>query len=955
MLFEEKYKSLNKEQKLAVDTIEGPVMVIAGPGTGKTSILTLRIANILQKTDTPASGILALTFTEQGQKEMQKRVRDLIGAKADEVGIYTYHGFASSVIKEFPEHFPHIAKSEQITEIERDEILRGILKNIKFRKLRPLGDPDFYIYPIIEAVSNSKRESWTPEIVKQFATDEIEKIKNDEESISSRGKSKGELKADAKERIEKCEKTILFAEVYAEYEKKKSELKKIDYDDLIFELTNGFKNNELLLRLIQEKYLYILVDEHQDTNDTQNELIKVIADFFDTPNLFVVGDEKQGIFRFQGASVENFLKFQKLWGDMKIIPLKSNYRSHQSILDASFSMIGNNYSEDEHKDLRIKLSSENGLESKPIDLVYAGNDEAHDKYIVDELKSLQKTEPNSEIAIIVKRNRDVEKVLSLLDKNGLKASADRGVDIFTNPIGILIFSLFEALSDDSKTESLAKTIVAGLWNLPFQTSVKLIKEIRSGKFENIEKEVPGYLWLCGQSHNLSALEFVIQAMNKSGLINIIIKSPVYTEVWRGIYSLLKDISVQKNISDFKTLINEILAYKLSSENKSLKISIGSGNEKIRVMTAHGSKGLEFDYVFLPYAVKESWMTKRNTTYFVLPREKESGDEEKDYRRLFYVALTRAKKHVSILVPLAEGLNRELTPIPFIEELDKEHISRIDLPKIHEEHNSTFEKKNENSEILDLAKKTLTEFGLSPTALNHFIECPSKFIYKSILKLPEPPSGSSEKGNAMHFAMQNVWALTNKSEENITNTICDSIKTFMQNSLLIKHDKESIVEELLYDAPKIAWGLKSHFETEGKVFSENKVESSYKKILLNGKLDAMIDRESETLVFDYKTSKSMSLAKVKGETKDGDGNYFRQLTFYKLLLADRYKKNIETSLIFLKPEKNGEIKTLNVLVEKNDIDDLKSQIDSLIDSVWSGKILTDICEDKNCEFCGLKNL
>ncbi len=255
----------------------------------------------------------------------------------------------------------------------------------------------------------------------------------------------------------------------------------------------------------------------------------------------------------------------------------------------------------------------------------------------------------------------------------------------------------------------------------------------------------------------------------------------------------------------------------------------------------------------------------------------------------------------------------------------------------------------------MAKKTLTEFGLSPTALNHFIECPSKFIYKSILKLPEPPSASSEKGNAMHFAMQNVWALENKSIENITNTICDSIKSFMQNSLLPIHEKQSIVEELLNDAPKIASGLKSHFDLEGKVFTEHKVESSYKKILLNGKLDVMIDLENETLVFDYKTSKSMSLAKIKGETKDGDGNYFRQLVFYKLLLSDKYKKSIETSLIFLKPEKDGEIKTLNILVEKTDIDDLKSQIDLLIDSVWSGKIITDICEDKSCEYCGLKSL
>lgn len=398
-IFEQKYKSLNPRQREAVDTIEGPVMVIAGPGTGKTTILTLRIANILKQTDTPASGILALTFTEAGVKAMRMKLREIIGARADEVRIHTFHGFAASIIAEFYDHFPHLSRSKQITDIEAEVMIREILTAKKFAPLRPLGDPDLYLGTIIRTISDAKKEAWTPDIVRQFAKDEIEVVKNDEDSLSTRGPTKGKLKAEALKRIEKCEETILFADVYEEYEmRKKGESasakatggqgRKLDFDDLIIELLTALRSDELLLRLLQEKFLYLLVDEHQDTNDSQNLLIRLIADFFENPNVFIVGDEKQAIYRFQGASVENFLKFQNIWKEMKLIPLSENYRSHQSILDASFGMIENNYEGDEHQSLRTRLVAGGKEKQQPIDIVSAGNTEATEKYLMGEIQKI---------------------------------------------------------------------------------------------------------------------------------------------------------------------------------------------------------------------------------------------------------------------------------------------------------------------------------------------------------------------------------------------------------------------------------------------------------------------------------------------------------------------------------------------------------------------------------------
>ncbi|MDD5068209.1 MAG: ATP-dependent helicase [Candidatus Pacebacteria bacterium] len=391
--FNELYKNLNSKQKEAVDTIDGPVMVIAGPGTGKTQILAIRIAKILLSGNgTSPDGILCLTFTEAGAKEMKRRLREIIGSDAEKVRVHTYHGFAGSVIAEFPDHFPHLSRTKQITDIESETLVRTILRDKKFAKLRPAGEPDFYVGKILGAIRDSKKEAWTPEIVRTFAKEEIERVKRDESSLSTRGPTKGQLKGDALKRIEKCERTIIFADAYLAYEEKKRADRKMDFDDLIIELLTALRTDKLLLQMLQEKFLYILVDEHQDTNDSQNMLIRAIADFFDNPNLFVVGDEKQAIFRFQGASVENFLRFQNLWKGMKVISLTGNYRSHQSILDASFAMIENNYADGEHKNLRVKLkaAAPEGAAAKPVEIVMAGNVEAGDKYLVEQIVDILK-------------------------------------------------------------------------------------------------------------------------------------------------------------------------------------------------------------------------------------------------------------------------------------------------------------------------------------------------------------------------------------------------------------------------------------------------------------------------------------------------------------------------------------------------------------------------------------
>lgn len=978
--FELQYKRLNKAQKDAVDTIEGPVMVIAGPGTGKTTILTLRIANILKQTDTPAHGILAITYTDAGVKAMRSKLHKVIGNRAHEVAIHTFHSFAAAMIAEYPDHFLHLDGLKHMADVEQESIIRSIIEAPEFADIHPLGKPDAYVSAIIHSIDTSKREALTPDMVREHAQKQIQFIKNDESSISTRGATKGQLKADALEQIAKCERTILFADVYRLYEEKKKELKRMDFNDLIIELLVALRNDEILLRLIQERFLYLLVDEHQDTNDAQNFIIALIAEFFETPNIFIVGDEKQAIYRFQGASVENFLLLQKRWPTMKLISLDMNYRSHQHILDAGFSMIENNYEGDEHKELRVELKSgafdlnkKMKEQLRPLDVFTGENVAAIESRLVKELKEISENEPQATVAIITRRNRDLERVIRLLESAHVPVSSERSVDIFHHPIGATFFDILEYLNDPSHVDALGRTLVAGLWGISFEQVAVLIKELRSGQVEGLEKKIPALLHLQRKMLNDGALAYIIETAEMSGFTELVAYDPAYVHVWRGIVTLAESLAREAHTQNPRELVSSLLAYRLSAELKTVKVSVGAPDLPIQAMTAHGSKGLEFDYVFIPYATEESWIGRARGASFVLPQKKVADHDIRDTRRLFYVAITRARKHATILTALEESDGKGLTPLRFINELSEKTVKMQVLPRLGTEETSltvsSVSKNQYTEKILNLTKKVLLDTGLSVTALNHFLDCPSKFIYESILKLPQAPSSASEKGTAMHEAMDHVWKIDNahgRSASAIEEVIKKSVEDYFKTSFLATNEKNIVTKELFADAPVVAKALESHFSVSASVATERWVKTVFNglygatsiTIPIHGKLDAIVEIGNDVNVFDYKTKQGMSEAEIKGETKNSNGDYFRQLTFYKLLLQDdpRWKfKKIIPALVFISPDKKGRCPIVTLPIVDTDVEKVKKDIQGLLDSVWSGTIITAHCGDNACYWCGLKSV
>jgi DNA helicase II / ATP-dependent DNA helicase PcrA len=973
--FQTAYKRLNTAQKKAVDEIEGPVMVIAGPGTGKTTILTLRIANILKRTDTPAHGILAITYTDAGVRAMRAKLHGIIGNEAHNIAIHTFHSFASMIISEYPDHFVHLRDTKQMTDVEQETLIRVIISDPKFADLRPLGKPDAYLSNILRSIDESKREAVTPAMVRDFAQTEIERIKADPEAISSRGATKGQLKAEAKEEIAKAERTILFADVYELYESKKKEAKKMDFNDLIIELLLALRNDELLLRLVQERFLYIHVDEHQDTNDAQNFIIGLIAEFFETPNVFIVGDEKQAIYRFQGASVENFLLLQKKWPSMKVISLDMNYRSHQGILDATWDMIEHNYEGDEHKNLRVKLASGSDDEAKPIEIVTAENSAAAEIHLVNELKKLKADEPNATTAIIVRRNRDLDRIIRLLETHGIRVSSERSVDVFNHPIGTLFFDLMEYIADPSRVDALGKTIAAGMWNVTFEQSTELIKNLRSGRLQDTSSVIPALRKIQSLMMSDGAVGAVIHAAEESGFVKLVSTEPTYMHVWRAIVALSESIARDGGVRQPLELIKQLLAYRLSAEQRPVKVTVGTPDLPLQAMTAHGSKGLEFDYVFIPYATEEAWMGRNRGSSFTLPKKKASSHDVQDVRRLFYVALTRARRHVTVMVPLEESDGSQYSPLRFLTEISEKNLSQSLLPRMGIE--AVVERRGTpysalRTKLSDVAKRVLIDKGLSVTALNHFIECPSKFLYQSILKLPQAPAAAAEKGSAMHLALSRVWALENRTDPSSFNAdlieagLIQGINEFLEDSLLPSIEKESVKKELLANAPDVAKSLVAHFSMKGGIKTESWVKQEFagefegKPVLIpiHGKLDAILDTGHDVFVYDYKTRQAMSENAIKGLTKNSDGGYFRQLIFYKLLLSgDPFMRSrvIQPALVFVTPDDKGRCATVSLPITDEDMNRVRGEIQQLIESVWTGKVADGHCKERNCEWCGLLNV
>jgi len=959
-VFLERYHKLNEQQRLAVDTIYGPVMVIAGPGTGKTEILSMRIANLLRsEAQVKPYEILCLTYTEEGSVAMRKRLLQIIGEDAHRVNIYTFHGFCNSIIQTNAAYFG-LRELQPVSDLERTEILHGVLEDLEEGNvLRKLKGQIFYDARNLHALFElMKAEGWTVEAVEGAVNAYLASLPEREEYIykkNGKGYQKGDLKqSKIDEETRKMQRTLAAARLFPDYQRRMAAAGRYDFSDMILWVLEAFKANEDFLRNYQERFQFVLVDEFQDTSGSQSELLALLMDFWDSPNLFIVGDDDQSIFEFQGARLQNIIdvynRYHSEEPDMgiRVIVLKDNYRSSQPILDKSVKLINHNQQRLIAKLQHLQLDKNivaaherfrNGEHVGP--LVKAYYNVLHEEAdIVLQIEELQRKGVDlKDVAVLYSQHKQASNIISLLERKGIPYWVKRPVNILELPMIQHILDIFRYIEAEQRKSFSGEDYLFQLMHVPFFgiapsdiATISLQMQQKEAKYKNFRLMLVDGLELAAldlttvkELHRLgTAIESWLHTA-KSLTIPMLLEKIVYdagilayfikgnNQVWdmqvlNTFFSfVVEECSRQPRltITGFLKIIED-----MQSENIPLPVQKVVRQENgVRFYTAFGAKGHEFEYVFLIGCTKNYWESKKgNNAGFLLPdtitrtdESEESSGSEEVMRRVFFVALTRAKKYLQVSYALKDNAGKDLEASQFVGEIGIEEqqaaeksISSVDEAALMEHLVWAFTPPPPVNIVLarkELLDKRLESFALSASTLNSYMKCPVAFYYDNVLRVPAAKSDALAFGISVHYALEHLFKKMQEHPEKIFPSKEEMIASFDR----MMWREQDAFTELQYKrrkelGEKILTEYYDHYiHTFNKTVS---IERSFKNIQVagvpvKGKLDKIEFEGTDCIVVDYKTgnpeySKKKELLPPNNNDPDG-GNYWRQMVFYKILL------------------------------------------------------------------------
>jgi len=965
--FNKSLRSLNTEQRKAVDAIEGTVVVIAGPGTGKTQILTVRIANILRQTDTPAHGILALTFTDAGVRAMRERLKDLIGKQAYEVEIATFHSFANSVIEEYGDFFPTIIGARQADELERYEIIETIITEGRYELLRPLGDPLYYVSHVAKIIKDIKKEGINPHAFEGLVKKQIEDFDAIEDRFHTRGKRAGEMKGKYRDLKRKIERNLELARAFDAYERVKNDKKLFDYEDALLALSEALRQSDDLLLSLQERYLYILVDEHQDSNGVQNTITHLLSSFHEDPNLFIVGDDKQAIYRFQGASPENFRFFLDRHPSAKKITLKKNYRSHQHILDAAHNLIAHN--NNLLPESRVKLEQASLRASSSIRLFVCDSEIDEAARIAEETAAFIEREPHKTLAVLYRNNSDSRLIEDALERKGLayakRTSSRKEIHPYTE-----IFLSLLSIAHEPTDEKLSRALLFDCFNLAAPDALSFLDGVR-GKKSSISRElqrapqdivaVANMLYeLHKKSANLSFFELFEETLYSTGLAQSVFRTKkeraILFEI-QGLFTLARTLEKRGGLT-----LSSFLSYVVRARERNLLELRGSDSAaRVTLSTVHGVKGLEYDAVCIANLENRRWGGKGGRRMFHLPELNGAtigadGNAEEDERRLFYVALTRAREEIVLTTSKRNEEGREYTPSRFLDELG-DGVLRIEDTAV-----PVLQKKRapKTSRLLDkeFVSPLFLRRTLNATAVNKYLKCPWEYFFLSLLRLPKTPPPSAAYGTAVHNVLKHFFDERSRGTHLSQKDIRALLKKELDKTLLSETEKERYYKKGSEDL----LGFIKHHEKHWQSDSETErlirgvhINVGEHDLLLSGKLDRIERTGSGLIVTDFKTGKPKSRSDMEGKTKSGTGDYKRQLVFYSLLLEQTGEKMAEGVIDFVEPTQSGVYKQERFVITKEDQDALAGAIETMAEEILTLTFAKKGCGKGDCEWCRLSSL
>ena len=623
--------SLNDRQKEAVVNTDGPMLILAGAGSGKTKVLTTKVAYLIEEKNIDPNNILAITFTNKAAKEMKERIFKLEGNSAFYIQISTFHSFGLKILKENCELLGY---EKNFTILDSDDslsIIKKIMKelNIDANKYNPKA--------IKNVISNNKNEIIDPEKYSLYVNTDFDEIA---------------------------------LEVYRKYEKSLKINNAVDFDDLLILPLKLFNNNPGVLQKYQEKYKYVFIDEYQDTNEPQYILSKMISAKY--KNITVVGDADQAIFTWRGANYKNILNFEKDYKDAKVVLLEENYRSTKTILNAANNVIKNNKV---RKEKNLWTQNEEGSK---ITYYKAFDEKDESNYVVNEIKKLIEKGVNpKDICVLYRANAQSRTVEEAFLTSNISYNIVGSYAFYNRKEIKDLIAYLKLIYNNKDDVSLLRVINypkrgignKAIENLAIKSNVldkSLYEVIDSGKeldFKNMIEEIKK------EESHLTLTELIDMVLDKSGMKKSLedeksIEADIRLENLEEFKSIAKAMEINKGIVSLEELLDKLALVSDVSEQK-------NDNEgKVTLMTMHAVKGLEYDYVFI-VGVEEGLFPHSNSL--------ESNDELEEERRLCYVAITRAKKKLYLINARSRILYGKVSsnvPSRFINEISDEYIETI---------------------------------------------------------------------------------------------------------------------------------------------------------------------------------------------------------------------------------------------------------------------------------------
>jgi len=1018
--FDAALQTLNAKQKEAVEQINGPVMVVAGPGTGKTQLLAARVGNILQAPDISSHNILCLTFTEAGAVAMRKRLLSFIGPEAYNVNIFTFHSFCNKVIRENIADFGGYRNLQSLSDLEMVEVLHEIIDefpNDHYLK-RFKGNTYFERNGLRDLFKTMKQENWTVEQIKEhYSKYEIE-IQDLEEFKYKRKTTdkktgivyeKGDTKPNAvSKELNRYKAMLAGIEEFEKYNDKLEKKERFDYADMILWVIEAWKNNPDLLLDYQEQYQFILVDEYQDTNGAQNTIVDLLISYWgDQANVFVVGDDDQSIFRFQGASMDNIVEFKEKY-DPKIIILENNYRSSQEILDRSKQLIEHNVKRlvqlyPVYQKELIESKTEGLIKAKPV-LVEYPNAQQEAKDISDQIIALKNDgTPLKDIAVIYKKHKNADYLIQYLTRKGIPLALKKKINVLENPLVKQLITILEYVHMEHKQVNSGKGHLYKLlhyaWFNLRQYDLGKIAVYCSRNTEETSDDLEWREVLQSTSHlekagikdheqiiniagmieqwmsdvqNLTLQNFFEKILTDSGIFGTLMNTnkPSWNfQLVNTFFELIKNESTKNPLISLSELI-DILDNMTAAELPLPLMKVIHSEEGVQFLTAHSSKGLEFKHVFIIAADDKNWVTAnyRNRRFRFPPSLVPSSDKSDvdDDRRLFYVSMTRCESYLHISHSSFNEEEKALEPCRFLTELMKESDLEIQKKSLSEDLMNEFQQtlmgyQYAKAQLIDHdhIDRLLQSYSMSVTHLNKYLRCPLSFYFENILKVPKARSKSMGFGNAVHNALENYFNDIQKAPNRAIPAV-DVLVTYFEKAMFryrshfTKQEYEGhkiIGKEILtgyYHQHNKNWSLPREFKQEHSVKL-----AKYKEIPINGKIDSIHVYDDKIEVFDYKTGNyTYAAKKLKGPQDEADpgGDYWRQIVFYKMLLSNDPKISkpmFAGTMDFIEPN-NDKYVQKRIEVDDKDIALVEQQLIESYTGIQNHEF--DGCGESDCHWC-----